>query len=731
MTGTQRETRDQPASAVVGAVKGLSLLDAALAYAEKGWHVLPLVPNGKKPWTEHGYKDATTDPGKIKAWWGETPDANIGLALIPSGLLAVDIDSYKPDCDWTAFSADLPIPDTLTQRSARGGTHLIFGAEDGATYRGKPCAGVDIKHEGYILAEPSTFDGGTYQWHDDAPIAPAPQWLKRPEKTLAETVGNVSGGSGATLAEVEEALQYVSPDCDYDTWLSVLMGIHDEFGDDGLILADEWSARAPHRYREGEVEEKFASFTGGEGCTIRTVFDLARKAGVDLGALRHKHFDLHKFFEPVDPANLPAAPGETIFDQKAKAERGNSPGGDTPGIIRPSRFVLRDPTTIPPRQWLYDRHLIRGFVSLTVAPGGLGKSSLLTSELLAMATGRPLLGAAPPEPLRVWWWNGEDPADELERRVAAACKHFDIGAGDYGDRLFVDSGRDLPISIASIGARGLKVAGPLIESLTAAIRAEKIDVLVIDPFVSSHTIPENESSAVNAVIEQWRNIANATGCAIELVHHVNKAAAMNTDAAGIYGSRGAGALIDGIRSGRYLSRMTNDEATRLGLEAPEQYFRVESGKQNLTPLGKAAWRRMVGVPLHNGTDHWPEGDVIGVCVAWTPPEALDGITEGDVRTALAAFRARRDPARLDQKAGDWAGYVIAEALGLDPGRGLAAKEQTGPQKAARAQVRGLLKEWLRQGLLQVERGRDVRKGADVDFVVIGSSKQEPDENIFG
>jgi hypothetical protein len=42
--------------------------------------------------------------------------------------------------------------------------------------------------------------------------------------------------------------------------------------------------------------------------------------------------------------------------------------------------VWRDPATIPPRAWLYGRHYIRKFVSCTVAPGSLGKSSLAVVE---------------------------------------------------------------------------------------------------------------------------------------------------------------------------------------------------------------------------------------------------------------------------------------------------------------------------------------------------------------
>lgn len=304
------------AKAPAGQVEQSEMTQAALAYAARGWHVFPCTPDGKRPITERGYKDATTDPERIRAWWSETPDANIGLNLERTGFVALDADTYKAGCAWSSFAANHDVPPTLTQRSARGGTHFIFQAEPGARYRTDIGEAVDTKHKGYILLHPSRFEGGTYRWVNDAPIAPAPEWLKRPERTLAETVGNTTGNSGCSLAMAEEALRWINPDMHHDQWVAVLMALHDEFGDEGLTLAEEWSARAPHRYQEGVVETKFASFSPGGGVSIGTVFDLARKAGANLGEIRSKHANTEQWFDPVPEADR----GETIFDLAAQSD---------------------------------------------------------------------------------------------------------------------------------------------------------------------------------------------------------------------------------------------------------------------------------------------------------------------------------------------------------------------------------------------------------------------------
>jgi RecA-family ATPase len=166
------------------------------------------------------------------------------------------------------------------------------------------------------------------------------------------------------------------------------------------------------------------------------------------------------------------------------------PDHPTTQTLEPSRFEWRNPVSIPRRQWLYGQHYIRRFVSATFAPGGVGKSSLVLAEALAMVTGRDLLGHKPAGKLRIWCWNGEDPREEVERRIIATCIHYGIEPGKIADRLYLNSGRDVSINLATENTSGFRLETSTIDALSDALATRRIDVLVIDPFVSSHSIHE-------------------------------------------------------------------------------------------------------------------------------------------------------------------------------------------------------------------------------------------------
>ena len=193
-----------------------------------------------------------------------------------------------------------------------------------------------------------------------------------------------------------------------------------------------------------------------------------------------------------------------------------------PSLIPATPYVWIDPANIPQRDWLYGRLLIRKFVTATVAPGGVGKSSLITVEALSQVSGKDLIGVTPKEPLRVWLWNLEDPQEETQRKIQAAAKHYGLKPEDIGNRLFVDSGRDRPLVIATMTRDGPMIVRPVVDALVAEIIDKQIDVLVIDPFVSCHELPENDNTAQDMVVKEWGKVAERGNCAVHLVDHTRK-----------------------------------------------------------------------------------------------------------------------------------------------------------------------------------------------------------------
>lgn len=341
----------------------------------------------------------------------------------------------------------------------------------------------------------------------------------------------------------------------------------------------------------------------------------------------------------------------------------------------PTAFELGDPTQIPPRQWMYDFRLIRGFVALTVAPGGLGKSSLAMVDALAMAIGKKLFDDSPVQekkPLRVWYWNGEDPQEETRRRIAAIALHYKVTNEDIGGRLFTDTGRETEIILGTMNGQEININEDLFVDLETAIIADKIDVLMIDPFSSAHRLPENDNSAINAVARRLAKLADRCNCAVEIVHHTRKTNGAETT---VEDGRGASSMRDAVRSARALNVMSYEGVGKeLGLSEDDckSYFSVGEGKASMSSKASGSkWRRLVSVPLGNKTDDRDE-DTVGVVVYYEPKKQVEKIEKTNdltnIEPTILEILARNDMTRhwggSSQPPKGWLGKAVIERMGL-------------------------------------------------------------------
>ncbi|MBO0804666.1 MAG: bifunctional DNA primase/polymerase [Nocardiopsaceae bacterium] len=173
-----------------------SLMRAALACAERGWHVFPCAPGGKPPaLRDTDWRQAsTTDPAQIERWWTARP-CNIGIDCGKSRLAVIDLDvpghGHPGQQRRGATGLDAltrlcaenaqPLPGpTLTVATPSGGYHLYYHAPEAPlrSSTGRLAPLIDVRAAGgYIIAPGSQIAGRPYTLLSTTPLAPLPPWL--------------------------------------------------------------------------------------------------------------------------------------------------------------------------------------------------------------------------------------------------------------------------------------------------------------------------------------------------------------------------------------------------------------------------------------------------------------------------------------------------------------------------------------------------------------------------
>jgi hypothetical protein len=148
-----------------------TILEAARAYAGRGWSVVPVAPRGKRPlvaWRE--FQTRRAGPDEIAEWFARWPDANIAIVTgAISGIVVLDIDPAHGGAEAIArFAAEHgPLPATVECLTGGGGRHLYF-AHPGRPILNKAglVPGVDLRGDGGLVVAPPSLhpSGRRYAW---------------------------------------------------------------------------------------------------------------------------------------------------------------------------------------------------------------------------------------------------------------------------------------------------------------------------------------------------------------------------------------------------------------------------------------------------------------------------------------------------------------------------------------------------------------------------------------
>lgn len=374
------------------------------------------------------------------------------------------------------------------------------------------------------------------------------------------------------------------------------------------------------------------------------------------------------------------------------------------GVTWPTPLTMFDEMALPRRQWIYGYDYIRKYVTVLASAGGIGKTSLVLVEALAICTGRDLLGEHVKEQTKTWVINLEDPVSEMQIRTLAAMKHHGLTSDEVRGNLFLDGEDTMDMLMAAEGRDGVMKNDAMLKAMKQKIVENGIGCVIIDPFVSTHAVNENANGSIQQVVAMFRELARDTNCAVLLVHHIRKA---NGEDATIDHVRGAGALIGAARAARVVNKVSVSDAIELGVDERDAkgIFRVDDGKANLAaPADTALYRRMIGVQLDN--EEW-----VGVAVEFKLPDPFSGISARDTRRVQDAIGGAEDegkPCRAAVQSPEWVGVTVGRILDID------VTEAKGRKRVSR-----LIREWLRTDVLRVITLASSSRKGSADHVIVG------------
>ena len=125
---------------------------------------------------------------------------------------------------------------------------------------------------------------------------------------------------------------------------------------------------------------------------------------------------------------------------------------------------------------------------------------------------------------------------------------------DVRGRIIIESVKADVMCFAKEDGDGVQIVESVVESLRETIEQNKIDVVIIDPWVSAHSVGHNDIHKVQPIVTMFKDLADDTGACIELVIHPRKSPGEQAlDEQDIIGSVG---LPNKTRDVRVLNAMT-------------------------------------------------------------------------------------------------------------------------------------------------------------------------------
>jgi RecA-family ATPase len=173
--------------------------------------------------------------------------------------------------------------------------------------------------------------------------------------------------------------------------------------------------------------------------------------------------------------------------------------------------------TPPLREW-WIQDWLGPSPTLCSGTGGIGKSLLWQAIATSLATGREFLGPIARE-LRVLAWMCEDDENEIVRRQASICGHFEIGLDDLHGKLYVEPRLGYDNTLLDL-CFGKPTFTPAFLKLRERVNDLAIDVLVLDNVGQTFGGNESDRHQVTVFVNGIHGIVRGRPFAPVLLGHV-------------------------------------------------------------------------------------------------------------------------------------------------------------------------------------------------------------------
>ena len=506
------------------------------------------------------------------------------------------------------------------------------------------------------------------------------------------------GSKKAAVAECLEALDNRSQD-PRQRWLKVLFGVADagRLGcPDARELALQWSRVGLGWTSEADFEAAWSSARSG-GASVGSLLYMAQAAGANLDHWRNGW------------ASALGAPSAAPTIASASI----------PLKVSGARHIAQLPLIPQKRPWLHGNDLVRGAVSLLVAPGGRGKSSWLIALSLACASGRSLLGSHVfGGPLKVLYINAEDRLHELTLRLRAAMQYHGLTDVDLPG-LFIAGADNLELTLIKVdrSAPALDPAGW--QTLEGQVAACRPDIVVLDPLVAlTGGATLNDNAAAALLMRGLVSLAAKYNLAVMIAHHTAK----NRDLGSADAAMGAASIVNLARISLALEPLTENDAGKIGV-APwdaKSIFRVTGTKMNLAPASSSdRWFRLISVEMPNAAPPiYPNGDAVGVVEVFKPSGTTSPFSQAMLDAVVNVIRAASPSLSPSAKSTEYAVPKVAQAI--SPFRG---------GRASDGEAKAILDYLTRTSRVVITKTKVERSGRGAyerqSYAVVGQSDAPP------